>query len=175
MRIQDVKNKLRELKVIDGHSHLRFLDKIKGEKVWLDITNDEVECPSNSDGVVDIKIVQQFHECSQAFLSDVFEGIAEDQYEQAILRLRAILNIQEGPSGETPTSREKDPSSTSRNIQQRGKNQNKQKTKDEFKMDMDSGYMEFKDVEEEVDEFGNEEQGGKFLFHPILGFMNEIS
>ena len=91
LRISDIKNKLKNLGVINEQSHLRFLDKIKGEKVWLDITNADVECPLNSEGIADIKILQQFHEASQSFLEDVFKGIPEDQYETAVLRLREVL------------------------------------------------------------------------------------
>ena len=91
LRISDVQRKLRDLGVIDSQSHLRFLDKIKGEKVWLDITNEDVECPLNSEGIADIKILQQFHEASQTFLEDVFRGIHEDQYEKAVKRLRKVL------------------------------------------------------------------------------------
>lgn len=92
LRIQDVRLKLLSLGVTDANSHLRFLDKINGEKVWLDIINDDVECPSNSSGVVDIKIVQQFHCGSQAFLSDVFGPVCADSYSDAIRRLKQVIN-----------------------------------------------------------------------------------
>lgn len=91
LRISDVKRKLKDLGIINNQSHLRFLDKIKGEKVWLDIINEEVECPLNNEGLVDIKILQQFYEASQGFLEDVFRGIPEDSYEIAVTRLRQIL------------------------------------------------------------------------------------
>ena len=122
LRIQDVKAKLTQLGVIDDQSHLRFLDKIKGEKIWLDIINNEVECPTNSEGVVDIKIVQQFYEASQTFMNDVFKGIPEDDYEEAVLRLRKVL------FGGIKKKEGREPN--------------------QGKRDMEAGYVQFNDVED---------------------------
>ena len=131
--IRDVRDKLSHLGVIDNHSHLRFRDKIKGEKVWLDIVNDGVECPSNSEGVVDVKIVQQFHEGSQAFLSDVFGGVEGESYEKLVGRLRKMLLLKEDSKNESQPEK--------------------------VKKESESGYVKFQDKDEE--EFGEEDFEGE--------------
>lgn len=91
LRICDVQAKLQALGLTDANSHLRFLDKINGEKVWLDIINDDVECPLGSEGAVHIKVVQQFHVDSQAFLSDLFASLPREAYEDSLSRLRKLI------------------------------------------------------------------------------------
>lgn len=100
LRIRHVRRRLRDMRVTDAHSHLRFLDKIAGERVWLDITNDDVECPLSAGAVVDVKIVQQFRPGSQAFLSDLFGSTSADSYPDLLRRFRRALGL--GPLGSGP-------------------------------------------------------------------------
>jgi hypothetical protein len=94
------------LGIIDSNSHLRFLDKIKGEKIWLDIINEDVECPCNSEGVVDVKIVQQFYSGSQAFMDDLFGGIQTGAYEETVAKFRqkVLTNIIQTSANQGKTS-----------------------------------------------------------------------
>ena len=141
--ISHVREKLESQGVIDSDSHLRFLDKIKGEKVWLDITNDDVECPVNSEGVVDIKIVQQFHVHSQAFLTDVFKGVGKDNY------LKIINDFQRFLGSKGKEREEK-------------KSEVNQRREEEFT----EGYVKFKEKSEDLgsNEFESGEAEGKKNF-----------
>ena len=104
--IQDLRKKMTSLGIVDKNSHLRFLDKIKGEKIWLDIINDDVECPSNSEGVVDVKIVQQYYTGSQAFMDDLFNGFPGSAYKETVFEFRQkVLKT----IFQTPKDREKTP------------------------------------------------------------------
>jgi hypothetical protein len=141
------------------HSHLRFLDKINGEKVWLDIINDDVECPTNKEGVVDIKIVQQFHTDSQAFMNDFFNNIQEHNYNEIVheFREKCLSSMLTAPNLEHKIN------SQTRNSGRKAKatkNSRGFDSDDLWTKSKDEGYQKFEDKEEieENEEFDETEE-----------------
>ena len=97
--VGDIRALLTQRNIIDKDSHLRFKEKISGSEVWLDISNPESVAPVLTPNLVDVKIVQQFHPGSEAFMQDLFGGLrsktmsGEKGYLSLVQGVRELLGL----------------------------------------------------------------------------------